>query len=81
LIHNAKVYLLARNEEKARQAIEELKAETNGKEAIWIPLNLASLQSVKSAAETFLRYLECKLCNVITMLMSLQPRTEASYSH
>jgi retinol dehydrogenase-12 len=51
------VYVAARNQEKATQAIEELKTETD-KEAIWLPLDLASLKSVKAAAEEFSRYIE-----------------------
>lgn len=55
LIRNAKVYMAARNEQKALLAIEELKAET-GQEAIWLPLDLASLKTVKAAAEEFMRF-------------------------
>ena len=51
--HNAKVYLAARSEERAMGAISDLKVET-GKEAIWLPLDLADLASVKKAAENFL---------------------------
>lgn len=52
--HNAKVYMAARNEQKARAAIEELKQKT-GKEAIFLELNLANLASVKRCTEEFLR--------------------------
>lgn len=52
--------MAARNEQKALLAIEELKAET-GREAIWLPLNLASLKSVKAAAEEFMRFVNCFL--------------------
>ena len=51
---NAKVYLAARNEQKAFAAIEELEKET-GKKAHYLRLDLASLKSVKASAETFLR--------------------------
>ena len=53
LQHNAKVYLAARSKEKAEAAIAELKDAT-GKEAIWLELDLASLASVRRAAEAFL---------------------------
>jgi retinol dehydrogenase 12 len=52
LEHNAKVYLGARNQTKAKAAIEDLKQKT-GKEAIWLKLDLADLKSVKAAAEEF----------------------------
>ncbi|KAF8815943.1 NAD(P)-binding protein [Phlegmacium glaucopus] len=52
LAHNAKVYIAARNEEKAKSAIDELREQT-GKEAIFLKLDLADLQSIKTAAEDF----------------------------
>ncbi|PPQ73482.1 hypothetical protein CVT26_010184 [Gymnopilus dilepis] len=52
LAHNAKVYLAARSQEKAEQAIKELKEQT-GKEGIFLKLDLADLKSIKSAAEEF----------------------------
>ena len=55
LAHNAKVYIAARSEEKAKSAITELKEQT-GKEAIFLKLDLADLKSVKSSAEEFIRY-------------------------
>jgi retinol dehydrogenase 12 len=42
-----------RNKEKADKAIAELK-ETTGKEAIFLELDLASLKSVRNAAQEFL---------------------------
>ena len=53
LQHNAKVYLAARNKEKADAAIASLKAAT-GKEAIFHELDLGSLASTKKSAEAFL---------------------------
>ena len=53
LKHNAKVYLAARSQEKATEAIASLKEET-GREAIFLQLDLASLASVKAAAQEFL---------------------------
>ncbi|TEB33119.1 NAD(P)-binding protein [Coprinellus micaceus] len=54
LNHNAKVYFAARSQEKAEQAIQELKTET-GKEGIFLKLDLGDLRSVKASAEEFLR--------------------------
>ncbi|KAH8818744.1 NAD-P-binding protein [Flagelloscypha sp. PMI_526] len=53
LEHNAKVYLAARSREKAIAAIERLKKETNGKEAIFLELDLGSLADIQNAAEEF----------------------------
>ena len=51
---NAKVYLAARNEERAKAAIAELSTET-GKDAIWLKLDLSSFQSIERAATEFNR--------------------------
>ena len=48
------MYLAARNNDRAKAAIEDLK-QTTGKEAIFLKLDLSSLGSVKAAAEEFLR--------------------------
>ncbi|KAJ6577018.1 NAD-P-binding protein [Mycena vulgaris] len=53
LLKDAKVYLAARSPEKAAVAIKKLEQETK-KSAIFIQLDLADLQSVRKAAETFL---------------------------
>jgi NAD(P)-dependent dehydrogenase (short-subunit alcohol dehydrogenase family) len=53
LAKNAKVYLAARSEDRAKAAIEDLK-QTTGNAAIWLKLDLSSLKSVKAAAEEFL---------------------------
>jgi len=55
LAKNAKVYIAARSEDRAKAAIEDLK-QTTGKEAIWLKLDLSSLKSVKAAAEEFLEW-------------------------
>lgn len=57
LLHNAKVYLAARDPQKAADAIEELKQVT-GKEALFLELDLADLRSVRKAAEEILKYVE-----------------------
>jgi hypothetical protein len=55
---NAKVYLTARTERKARTAIEELEAET-GHKALFLELELSDLRSVRSAVAAFLRCVSC----------------------
>ncbi|KAG8873419.1 hypothetical protein FRB97_006737, partial [Tulasnella sp. 331] len=52
LVKNAKVYIASRSKEKAYVAIADLKAET-GKEAIFLELDLANLDSVTRAANEF----------------------------
>ncbi|KAJ7153072.1 NAD(P)-binding protein [Mycena crocata] len=52
LQHNAKVYVAARSEEKAKAAIVDLKSVT-GKQAEFLQLDLADLHSVKRAAAEF----------------------------
>lgn len=51
---NAKVYMGARDSEKSRAAIKQLREET-GKDVNFIPLDLSDLHQVRKAAESFLR--------------------------
>jgi retinol dehydrogenase 12 len=53
LAHNAKVYIAARNPQKAEDAIQDLKIHT-GKTALYLSLDLTDLKSIKAAAEEFL---------------------------
>lgn len=53
LRENARVYVAARGRSKAEAAIAELKQET-GTEAVFLELDLASLASIRRAAEEFL---------------------------
>ncbi|EIM88722.1 NAD-P-binding protein [Stereum hirsutum FP-91666 SS1] len=53
LSHNATVYLAARSESKAKEAIRDLSIKTGGKEAIFLELDLAELASVKRAVKVF----------------------------
>ncbi|KAH7872559.1 NAD-P-binding protein, partial [Lentinula edodes] len=53
LLKNAKVYMATRSSEKAAVAIARLKVETGGKEAIFLELDLASLSSIRNAANDF----------------------------
>jgi retinol dehydrogenase-12 len=73
LTHNAKVYIAARSQKKAEEAIKELKEET-GKEGIFLKLDLSDLQAVKTAAEEFHRYVHLKtalfLCNVLLFFLN-----------
>ena len=55
LLKNAKVYLAARSESKAQEALDELEKET-GKKAIFQKLDLADLDAVKKSAQEFLEY-------------------------
>lgn len=55
LNRNAKVYIASRSKTKADAAIQELK-EATGHEPLFLQLDLASLASVRQAAEEFLRY-------------------------
>ncbi|KAL4879932.1 hypothetical protein BJY04DRAFT_192687 [Aspergillus karnatakaensis] len=52
--HNpAQVFLAARTEEKALNAIKELKSATPDARVTWLPLDLSSTKSVQDAAEQF----------------------------
>lgn len=52
----AKVYIAGRNKDKGEKAIAQLKQETNGKEALFLELDLANLKSVQNAAAEFVRW-------------------------
>ena len=52
LTKNARVYIAARSAQKAAEAIAELETQT-GRTALFLQLDLASLKSVKAAAEEF----------------------------
>ncbi|KAK9360190.1 NAD-P-binding protein [Lipomyces starkeyi] len=57
-LHGAKVYMAARNESKAQQAIQQFEklrgTETKGS-IIWFPVNLSSIRDVRRAADELLR--------------------------
>ena len=53
LSKNARVYIAARNENRARKTIEELKEETGKQSIFFLKLDLADLPSVKAAVEEF----------------------------
>ncbi|KAK0469223.1 NAD(P)-binding protein [Desarmillaria tabescens] len=81
LSHGAKVYLAARSEEKAKEAIVKLKEET-GAEAIFLSLDLADLVSVRRAAEEFLskeKKLRILFNNAGVMLAPMDMLTKQGY--
>ena len=51
--HNAHIYLAARTPSKAESAIEEIKGTVPNANITFLELDLASLESVKKAADTF----------------------------
>ncbi|RYP46800.1 hypothetical protein DL768_007042 [Monosporascus sp. mg162] len=51
--HNAKVYMGARSEQKANEAIAEIKKEVPNADIAFLQLDLASLDSIKKAAQQF----------------------------
>ena len=53
-MHNAKVYMASRSKSRAAEAIQELKTAT-GKEAHFLELDLSSLESIRKAAQEFMR--------------------------
>ncbi|KAK0221079.1 NAD(P)-binding protein [Armillaria nabsnona] len=81
LAHGAKVYLAARSEEKAKEAITKLKEET-GAEAIFLSLDLADLVSVRRGAEEFLskeKQLHILFNNAGVMLAPMDMLTKQGY--
>ena len=58
--------MASRSAERAKAAIEDLKAKT-GKEAQFLDLDLADLKSVKRAAEEYMRY----VCNLFEISRSI----------
>ena len=59
-MQNAKVYLAARNAQKANEAIAELEKET-GKRAIFLQLDLSDILAVRKSAQEFLSYVRSYL--------------------
>jgi len=54
LSKGAKVYIAARSAEKAQPSIDDLKAATDNQAVFYLKLDLADLDSVKTAAEEFM---------------------------
>lgn len=68
LNHNAKVYLAARNPDKAQAAISQLKEET-GKEALYLHLDLADLASVRASAQEFLSSVDTFIISSVLLIL------------
>lgn len=68
--HNAKVYIGGRDPKRVAGAIEDLRKET-GKEALFLQLDLADLQSIKRAVAEFVR------CVAVTRLARWSSHKEA----
>ena len=54
LVHNAKVYIAGRSEEKGTEAITKLREETGKNQVYFLKLDLADIQSVIVAAQEFI---------------------------
>ena len=52
---NAKVYLVARSEERAKEAIDKLKAEKLPGEVVFMKMDQASLKDIKRFAEEYMK--------------------------
>jgi len=81
LLHDATVYLAARSQPKAEEAIRELKGIT-GKEAKFLQLDLSDLQSVKNAANSFTeqeRSLHVLINNAGVMTPPIEQLTKAGH--
>ncbi|CAE6380524.1 unnamed protein product [Rhizoctonia solani] len=79
---NAKVYLAARSKSRADDAIEWLKAETNGKAPIFLELDLGNLDSIRKAAEEFKskeQELHILFNNAGVMVPPVEQRTSDGY--
>ncbi|KAG8806202.1 hypothetical protein FRC17_005128, partial [Serendipita sp. 399] len=78
----AKMYMMSRDSQKSREAVERMKQET-GKEAIeLIPVDLSDLHSVRKAAETFLskeKKLDVLMNNAGVMMTPSQDLTKDGY--
>ncbi|KAH9932808.1 NAD(P)-binding protein [Epithele typhae] len=81
LAHNARVYLATRSRFKAEGAIASLKAAT-GREAVFLELDLASLVSVRRAADEFMwkeRELHVLFNNAGVMCTPVEMLTKEGY--
>ncbi|KAF8073741.1 hypothetical protein FPV67DRAFT_1479100 [Lyophyllum atratum] len=81
LEHNAKVYITARNPEKAEEAIKDLQEQT-GHEASFLLVDLADLPTVRAGAEEFMRKekeLHILFNNAGVMMPSVEETTAQGY--
>ncbi|GJN92687.1 hypothetical protein Rhopal_005722-T1 [Rhodotorula paludigena] len=86
VLKHVKVYIGARNKSRALEAVKQLEqvVEAAGAkgEAIWLELDLGDLDSVKAAAEEFLRkeeQLDLLFCNAGVMVPPLDQLTKQGY--
>lgn len=68
-----KVYLAARSEEKANEAISRINSQTPGKEAslIFLPFDMTDLKSIRKAAESVKEKedrLDIVVCNAVSLI-------------
>lgn len=59
--------MASRSKDKADTAIQELKAQTDGKEAIFLELDLGNLASVRKAAEEYMRHVSHTAYSLVAM--------------
>ncbi|KAI1147941.1 putative estradiol 17 beta-dehydrogenase [Nemania diffusa] len=83
---NAKVYIGARSETKAQQAIEDIKKSASGSKGslVFLQLDLADLPGVKTAAEAFLareEKLHTLINNAGVMIGLTEPPPKTSQGH
>ncbi|KAK7435108.1 hypothetical protein VKT23_019801 [Stygiomarasmius scandens] len=82
LNHNAKVYLAARSQSKASEAIQDLFNKTGNKAISWLKLDLADLQSIKAAVTEFTskeNHLHVLFNNAGVMLPDIKDLTAQGY--
>ncbi|TFY81189.1 hypothetical protein EWM64_g2821 [Hericium alpestre] len=82
LSKNAKVYMAARSEAKAKAAMDEIKKSTGKSNIHFLQLDLADLASVRKAAETFIakeQQLHILFNNGGTMFSPVDQRTKQGY--
>ncbi|PVF97113.1 NAD(P)-binding protein [Serendipita vermifera] len=81
LLKNAKLYIGARDSQKTKDALAQLKEET-GREPIHLPLELEDLHAVRKAAETFLgkeNKLDVLMNNAGVMAVAAEKLTKDGY--
>ncbi|KAE9390057.1 NAD(P)-binding protein [Gymnopus androsaceus JB14] len=81
LLKGCTVWLAARSQSKAEEAIAELKKET-GKEALYLSLDLSDLKAVKESAENFKRQstaLHILICNAGVMVPPVEQLTAQGF--
>ena len=73
-LHGAKVYLAARSPSKAADAILKIKSQDSSTQVEYLPLDLASLESVRKAAEQLIQNeekVDILVCNAAVIAQEL----------